>query len=181
MRARLRSGRFLAVAALLAAAGVIAAGLVLAAPGRDEPPGREPTPASERRQAPELEGVVLVPPLVRLVDLRGRPVLVNFWASWCLPCREEAPHLARFARDMDERAQLVGVDFQDAKTDALAFVRKFGWTFPNIRDPSGELAGRYGLVGLPTTYVLDSEGRIAQSLTGPQTYESLVEVVEEVE
>ena len=118
---------------------------------------------------------------VRLADLRGRPVLVNFWASWCVPCREEAPHLARFDREMKERARLVGVDFQDAKDDALAFVREFGWRFPNVRDPQGELASRYGLAGLPTTYVIDADGRIAKALSGAQTFEGLVRAVEEVE
>jgi cytochrome c-type biogenesis protein len=113
--------------------------------------------------------------------MRGKPVVVNFWASWCVPCRKEAPHLARFDRELKERARLVGVDFQDAKSDALTFVREFGWRFPNVRDPQGELASRYGLAGLPTTYVIDADGRIAKALNGEQTFESLVRAVEEVE
>jgi cytochrome c biogenesis protein CcmG/thiol:disulfide interchange protein DsbE len=116
-----------------------------------------------------------------LADLRGAPVVITFWASWCVPCREEAPELARFDREMRGRVQLVGVDFQDVKADALAFVREFGWRFPNVRDPQGKLAARYGLVGLPTTYVLDSRGRIARRVTGAPTYVKLRQAVEEFE
>jgi peroxiredoxin len=82
---------------------------------------------------------------------------------------------------MRSHARLVGVDFQDAKDDALAFVREFGWRFPNVRDPQGKLASRYRLVGLPTTYVLDRQGRIARSMTGAQTYEKLRQAVEEAD
>jgi cytochrome c biogenesis protein CcmG/thiol:disulfide interchange protein DsbE len=173
------SGRRLALAAAIAlAAGAVAAGLLLAAPGA-EVGASGSAPAAERRLAPELEGNWLVPPPVRLADLRGQPVVINFWASWCVPCRKEAPELARFDRELRGRAQLVGVDFQDAKQDALAFVREFGWRFPNVRDPQGKLAARYGLAGLPTTYVLDSRGRIARTMTGAQTYEKLRQAVEE--
>jgi cytochrome c biogenesis protein CcmG/thiol:disulfide interchange protein DsbE len=138
-------------------------------------------PTAKRRPAPELEERWLVPPPVRLADLRGRPVVVNFWASWCIPCRKEAPELARFHRETRARAQLVGVDFQDAEKDALAFVREFGWRFPNVRDPQGKLASRYGVAGLPTTYVVDPQGRIARTMTGAQTFEKLVRAVEEAE
>lgn len=178
---RRRPNRRLVLAtALVLAAGAVAAGLLLAAPG-EKVGAAGSVPRAEGPQAPELEGEWLAPPPVRLADLRGKPVVVNFWASWCVPCREEAPHLARFDREMNERARLVGVDFQDAKSDALAFIREFSWRFPNVRDPQGELASRYGLAGLPTTYVIDADGRIAKALSGEQTFESLVRAVEEVE
>jgi cytochrome c biogenesis protein CcmG/thiol:disulfide interchange protein DsbE len=175
-----RRRRLVLVAAIVLAVGALAGGLLLAAPGAETGAG-ESAPADKRRPAPELDGTWLVPPPVRLADLRGAPVVINFWASWCVPCREEAPDLARFDREMRGRARLVGVDFQDAKQDALAFVREFGWRFPNVRDPKGRLAARYGLVGLPTTYVLDKQGRIARTLTGVQTYAKLRQAVEELE
>ena len=179
MRAWLRRRRLVLAAAVALAAGAVAAGLLLAAPGA-EVDASGSAPAAERRLAPELEGNWLVPPPVRLADLRGQPVVINFWASWCVPCRKEAPELARFDRELRSRSHLVGVDFQDAKQDALAFVREFGWRFPNVRDPQGKLAGRYGLAGLPTTYVLDRKGRIARTMAGAQTYEKLRQAVEEV-
>ena len=178
MRGWLSRRRLVFAAALALAVGVVAAGLLLAAPG-EKVGAAGSVPRAERTPAQELEGKWLVPPPIRLVDLRGRPVVVNFWASWCVPCREDAPDLARFDREMKERARLVGVDFQDAKDDALAFVREFGWRFPNVRDPQGELASRFGLVGLPTTYVIDADGRIAKALSDAQTFETLVRAVEE--
>jgi cytochrome c biogenesis protein CcmG/thiol:disulfide interchange protein DsbE len=178
VRTWLRRRRLALVAAIVLAVGAVAAGLLLAAPGAETGAG-ESAPET-RRPAPELEGTWLVPPPVRLAELRGAPVVINFWASWCVPCREEAPELARFDREMRTRARLVGVDFQDAKQDALAFVREFGWRFPNVRDPQGKLAARYGLLGLPTTYVLDGQGRIARTLTGAQTYAKLRQAVEEL-
>lgn len=177
----LRPRRLVLLGTLVAGASAAAAGLLLAAPEGAETSPSTATPAADRRMATELEGEVLVPPPVRLADLRGQPVLVNFWASWCVPCREEAPELARFDTTMRGRARLVGVDFQGGRSLALAFVREFGWRFPNIRDPTGKLAGRYGLSSLPTTYLIDAEGRIARTLLGPQTFESLREAVEEVE
>jgi cytochrome c biogenesis protein CcmG/thiol:disulfide interchange protein DsbE len=169
----------IATAAVLAG-GVLALGLLVDSPD-DEARGAKATPAAKRKAASELEGEWLVGPPLRLADLRGTPVLINVWASWCIPCREEAPELARFDRQMHERALLVGIDFQDARSDAMAFIREFRWRFPNVRDPRGKLAGRYGLFGLPTTFVIDGQGRIARALTGAQIYEELVAAVEEVE
>jgi cytochrome c biogenesis protein CcmG/thiol:disulfide interchange protein DsbE len=178
VRAWFNRRRIALVAALALAAGTVAAGLLLAAPGADVDASGA-VPAAERRPAPELEGKWLVLPPIRLAELRGKPALINFWASWCVPCRKEAPELARFDKKLRASARLVGVDFQDTEQDALAFVREFGWRFSNVRDPQGKLASRYGLVGLPTTYVLDPHGRIARTMTGAQTYEKLRRAVEE--
>ena len=162
------------------AAGALAAGLLLGAPGEDVGAAGA-IPAAERERAPELEGGWLVGPPVRLAALRRKPVVINVWASWCVPCRKEAPELARFDRQMHERAPLIGLDFQDAKSDAMAFIREFGWRFPNVSDPRGKLAGRYGVAGLPTTFVIDAEGRIARTLAGAQSYAEFVAAVEDVE
>jgi cytochrome c biogenesis protein CcmG, thiol:disulfide interchange protein DsbE len=180
MRTRLLPWKLAIGATVVLASSALVMGLLLST-GDGTVPAAAEAPAADREQAPELEGDWIVPPPMRLAELRGTPVVINFWASWCVPCRAEAPELARFAREMGTRAHLVGVDFQDAKADALAFIREFQWRFPNVRDPRGKLAGRYKLAGLPTTYVIDTRGRIARSMTGAQTFETLVRAVGKVE
>jgi cytochrome c biogenesis protein CcmG, thiol:disulfide interchange protein DsbE len=127
--------------------------------------GGAPAPG---RLAPELPREVLVPPRATLASLRGRPAAVVFWASWCEPCRQEAPGFARLSHRLRGRASLVGVDWEDERGAALAFVRRYGWRFPVLR-ASGLSGGRYDLVGLPTTLILDRSGRIATVLRGPQS------------
>ncbi len=130
------------------------------------------TPA--RRAAPALPAEVLVGPPATLASLKGRPAVVNFWASWCGPCRQEAPELARLSRRLGGRARLVGVDYSDAASGARAFIRRYHWTFPNVRDASGATGDAYGLDGLPTTFVLDRDGAIVKRLVGPQTEASVL-------
>ena len=97
-----------------------------------------------------------------------------FWASWCGPCASEAPAIARFARTLGGRASVIAVDWNDPSTaDARAFVRRYGWSFPVLRDGDGLAGDRFGLRGLPTTYLLDRSGMIALTLTGEQTEQSL--------
>ncbi len=124
---------------------------------------------AQGKPAPPLPGEVLVPPKVTIDSLRGRPAAINFWASWCLPCRQEAPGLARLSRKLRGRASLVGVDWEDEHDAALAFIDEYGWTFPIVRASGGGLAGSYGVVGLPATIILNPGGRISEVLQGPQT------------
>lgn len=119
--------------------------------------------------APPLPESVLQGPKATLAGLRGKPALVNFWASWCEPCRQEAPELERLDRSLDGKARLIGVDYTDQAGNARDFIRKYGWTFPVLSDPDGIYGARYRFSGLPTTVVLDSRGRIAATLRGPQT------------
>jgi thiol-disulfide isomerase/thioredoxin len=119
--------------------------------------------------APPLPAEVLQPPPTTLASLRGKPALVNFWASWCEPCRKEAPELRRLYRSLHGSAGMVGVDYTDQADAARAFVDRYGWSFPILSDPDGTFGARYGFNGLPTTVVLDSRGRIAETLRGPQT------------
>jgi cytochrome c biogenesis protein CcmG, thiol:disulfide interchange protein DsbE len=127
-----------------------------------------------RRPAPALPSAVLVPPRVTLAALRGRPVIVHFWASWCGPCTKEAPEIARLASELHDRAALVGVDWSDSHSNATAFVRKHRWSFPILEDHAGAVGNRYDLAGLPSTFVLDARGRIVKRLIGPQTAAGLL-------
>ncbi len=148
------------VLGLLAAAAV--AGLViaeLATSGSGE----------SKRAAPALPSQVLNGPRVDVASLRGKPALVNFWASWCTPCKEEAPTLDQLSDKLRGRARVVGVDYNDTPSNATAFIRDHRLSYPILRDGSGSVATRYGVTGLPTTFVLDPRGQIIRTLRGPQT------------
>lgn len=121
---------------------------------------------------------VLVPPAVSPASLRGEPAAINFWASWCEPCREEAPALERLARSLGGRAQVVGVNWNDSSSGGRSWIEKYGWTFPNLRDGEGAVGHDYGLRGLPTTFIVDPRGRIDAVLLGPQSESSLREALE---
>jgi cytochrome c biogenesis protein CcmG/thiol:disulfide interchange protein DsbE len=121
------------------------------------------------KPAPPLPSKVLQAPKATLASLRGKPALVNFWASWCDPCQQEAPELERLNRSLHGTASLVGVDYTDQEDAARSFIRQYGWTFPVLSDPDGIYGARYGFTGLPTTIVLNSHGRIVETLRGPQT------------
>ncbi|MFZ1926315.1 MAG: TlpA disulfide reductase family protein [Solirubrobacteraceae bacterium] len=132
--------------------------------------------------APPLPLEHLSGPTTTLAALRGHPVLVSFWASWCEPCEHEAPVLERFARSLHGRATLVGVNWEDLSlTNARKFIRTYGWTFPNLRDPEGNIGRDYGMTGgPPVTFVIDSAGRLRSELRGPQTQQTLTNALESV-
>jgi cytochrome c biogenesis protein CcmG, thiol:disulfide interchange protein DsbE len=95
-------------------------------------------------------------------DYRGRWVLVNLWASWCDPCREEAPELERFWRRFRDRGVTVlGIDVQDNSEDALAFVREYGLTYPQLRSVGDERSDAFGSIAVPENFLVDPNGRLA--------------------
>jgi cytochrome c biogenesis protein CcmG/thiol:disulfide interchange protein DsbE len=103
-----------------------------------------------------------------LASFRGRAVVVNFWASWCGPCKSEAPALERTWKQFAKRGLVVlGVDYTDASSDGRRFVAKRGLTFPIVRDVSGLIGSRYSLTGVPETFVIDRHGRLVDHLLAP--------------
>jgi cytochrome c biogenesis protein CcmG/thiol:disulfide interchange protein DsbE len=116
----------------------------------------------ERPAAPSIELPTVDGGRAQLADFRGRPVVLNFWASWCEPCEDEAPALRR-AQARLERAggTVLGVTVEDAREDSRAFERRFGLRFPSLRDVGGRLGDAYGTNGVPETFVIDREGRVA--------------------
>jgi cytochrome c biogenesis protein CcmG/thiol:disulfide interchange protein DsbE len=133
--------------------------------------------SSTGRRAPTLPRETLEGARVTLASLlagaHGKPALVVFWASWCGPCAQEAPALERFSKTSVGRGRIVGVDWSDARSGAVQFLRRYAWTFPNLRDAEGLVGNSYGLTGLPTTFVIDADGRIQAALRGPQSERSL--------
>jgi thiol-disulfide isomerase/thioredoxin len=136
------------------------------------------------RRAPALPRERLAGPAVTLEralsSAQGRATLVTFWASWCGPCVREAGALERFSRSAAGRGRLIGVDWSDGLSGARAFVAKHGWTFPVLRDAEGTVGNDYDLTGLPTTFVLDQQGRIRSVLRGPQTPATLARAMASV-
>ena len=103
-----------------------------------------------------------------LADYRGKVVVLNFWASWCEPCRAESPLLQRWHKRLEKRnATVLGVDVQDISDDALSFAAEYGLTYPMLRDGPGDIRDEFGILGLPETFVVDRRGRIAAVARGP--------------
>ena len=102
-----------------------------------------------------------------LGQLRGMPVVVNVWASWCGPCREDAPLLAGANRSYGDGVRFIGVDILDERGSARAFMREHGWTYPSVYDPSGAIRDGLGLLGQPVTLFYAAEGSLVGRWAGP--------------
>jgi cytochrome c biogenesis protein CcmG, thiol:disulfide interchange protein DsbE len=108
-----------------------------------------------------------------IYQLRGTPVVVNLWASWCGPCRKEAPALVDAANRYGDRIQFLGVDYQDDRGPAAAYAHDLHVPFPSVSDPSGVIHDRLGFVGLPDTIFYDASGAIVATWPGPLTPQAL--------
>jgi cytochrome c biogenesis protein CcmG/thiol:disulfide interchange protein DsbE len=110
------------------------------------------------------------PGSVSLSSYRGKPVVLNFWASWCEPCKGEAAVLQRDWTSYRSRGVVfLGVDYHDLNSDARRFVSAHALTFPMLQDGSGNVTSRYGVSQVPETYVLDRQGKVVAHLRGPIT------------
>lgn len=114
-----------------------------------------------------------------LSELRGRVVVVNFWASWCIPCRDEAPILEQTWRRYRDRGVIfIGVDYLDTDKEARAFLQEFEVTYPNGVDLGTQIAKDYRIKGVPETFFIARDGRVAHLVIGPLTETQLVSTIE---
>jgi len=153
---------------------VLAAGLLVAVPllavlilnlGRD--PHSVPSPLVGHAAPPFSLTPVGGGPPVSLGSLRGRPAVINFWATWCVPCAQEHPALTRAARSLGSQVQLLGIVYEDEEARIQSFLDQRGGAYPSLMDPAGKTAIAYGVFGVPETYFIDREGTIVSKFVGP--------------
>lgn len=114
-----------------------------------------------------------------LADYRGRWVLVNFWASWCPPCRAEAPALEEFHRRLGGSGfTVLGINSRDLSDDGRAFVHRYGLSYPQLRDADGDVSHDYGTTGLPESYLVDPRGTVRLHSVGEVDEEYLRDKIE---
>jgi cytochrome c biogenesis protein CcmG/thiol:disulfide interchange protein DsbE len=154
------------VIAVLAAA-VVAVSLATTGSGRTAPPADQPAAAFS------LTALGQSGQKVALSQYAGRPVIVNFWASWCEPCQKETPLLARWYKQQDGRVALLGLDENDSAANALAFARAKGVSYPLGFDPNTIVASAYHVGALPQTFFLDARHRIVDHVAGALTQAEL--------
>jgi thiol-disulfide isomerase/thioredoxin len=171
-RRRIPWGRIVLSIIVLGAAAAIAIGLA----NRDAPVAVAPvTPPADRSAAPDVtlpvlqaaQGIGPEGSRLALDELRGRVVVVNFWAWWCAPCREEVPVLQRASEEYDpEEVLFLGINSEDVESEARRFLREYPFTYPSVRDSGPGTAQAFEIYGYPSTLVIDPEGRVAISYSG---------------
>lgn len=169
--ARRRRRGWVLVGVVAAAVGLLAA-LFASGLGRN-PDTVRPVLLGKPAPSFSLPGLGGGPP-VSLASLHGQVVVLNFWSSWCVTCRQEQPALAETWRTYrDQGVVLLGVSFQDQTGPALAYARRYSVAWPLVGDPGSRAALAYGVNGPPTTVVISPSGRIAGVFTGPVSYPAL--------
>ncbi len=117
---------------------------------------------------------------VKLSDFRGKTLLVNFWASWCHPCREEAPVLERTYMSLSgKQVEFIGINIMDDRKNAEEYIKSFGGSFVNIYDPENRIHLDYGVGGVPETFFVNPDGIITGKHRGPLTEKMIMRYIEE--
>ncbi len=163
-------GSYLVWAGLLGLLALVALGLMRAQQG----------PVGAGQRAPDFRLTTFDGRQIDTRDLRGQVVLVNFWASWCKPCEQEARELEQaYQQYKDQGVVFLGVDYVDTEREALAYLQRFEITYPNGPDLRTEISQSFRTRGVPETYVIAADGRISSVKIGP--YTSLAEIQSVIE
>lgn len=119
-------------------------------------------------RAPEFQSLTLGGKPTKLGDLRGRPVIINFWATWCTPCKKEMPDIQKiFESSSSNNLIVLAINFDEPEPTVERFVQELSLTFPVVLDPDKKISALYGVYGLPTTFFVDSGGVIRYTKIGP--------------
>lgn len=116
-------------------------------------------------------------PPVSLASLKGRPVVVNFWSTWCMPCLEEHAALAAGARRYAPQVEFLGVVYEDEEAKVASFLKQRGAAYPSFMDEGGRMAIAYGVGGVPETYFIDASGTVVSKYAGPLNPDELASLV----
>ena len=167
-------GRYIAIGAVVVFIGILA--LALFRTNRSSPTSG-PAPDFELTLFEGYEGNAGKSP-VKLSDLKGKPVVVNFWASWCVPCAQEAADLQAVYEKYQDQVVFLGVDWTDIEGDALNYLKRFGITYANGPDLQTRIGPQYRITGVPETYVIDQAGNVQYVKVSPVTVAELSAVLD---
>lgn len=135
----------------------------------------------EGNLAPDFELKTLDGNSIRLSSLKGKKVILNFWATWCPPCRSEMPDIEKFYVDQkDKGLEVLAVNLTNAeknRADVAPFLKSFGITFPVVLDEKGSIGELYDVYSIPASFIIDTQGVIQKKLVGPMTYDSMKAMV----
>ncbi len=130
-------------------------------------------------EAPDFSLQTLDGERVKLSDFEGEKVILNFWATWCKPCREEMPDLQSIYEERDDDVVILAINM-DAHNDVEGFIDSYSVTFPVLLDENDQVSDMYQIISLPTTYFIDEDGTIVQKHLGQITYEQLEEILQKI-
>ena len=134
---------------------------------------------------PDFELTTLEGEAVKLSDYKGKKVVLNFWATWCHPCRAEMPHMQNYYEDLAEEENVemlaVNLTYGDSESKVIEFVKDFGLTFPIPMDEDGTIGEMFEVITIPSSYIIDSSGKIQNKIQGPMDDQMLVDLLSSID
>lgn len=179
-RRRISARRIAAIVLVVVGIGALTALLAFGLANRSPVTGRSGVTRIDK-PAPTINMTLYGGGVLSPADYADKPVVVNFWASWCGPCRQEAPIFERLSQEYGERGvQFIGVNIQDAEADAEAYLREYAITYPNGRDDNGSISIDYGVIGIPVTFFINKDGVVQRRWAGVMRETQLRQWIDEL-